>query len=89
MAITRPTKEHVRKLAGLIDTMEAEINTVDAEYRDAVARGDATAAGVTGERFEYLLADYERLVDKMSGSTLWPDTVAELRERANGASVRR
>ncbi len=66
------THEHVRRLAGQLDAMEAELNASDAEYREAVARGDAMAAGVSGERFEYLLSDYERLVDRMTGSPLCP-----------------
>ncbi len=84
----RLTPAHVRTLAGQIDSMESELSATDAEYQDAIARADATAAGVSGERFEYLLSEYERLVDRMTGSALWPDSVAALRTMARKEGAR-
>ncbi len=42
------------------------------------------AAGAV-EPFEASLHEYERLVDRMRASPLWPDTVAALREQATGS----
>ncbi len=75
------TPAHVRSLARRLHTLEEELTETHAEYEQAVARSDITAAAIA-ERFEYVLHDYEVLVDRMTGSPLWPDSVAGLRELA-------
>ncbi len=76
-----PTAAHVRSLARRLGDLEEELSETHTEYEQAVARSDITAAAI-GERFEYVLHDYEALVDRMTSSPLWPDSVAALRELA-------
>ncbi len=75
------TPAHVSSLARRLCSLEDELSETHTEYQQAVARPDITAAAI-GERFEYVLHDYETLVDRMTGSPLWPDSVAALRELA-------
>ncbi len=77
------TTAHVRSLTRRLHNLEEELTQAHAEYQQAVARSDMLTAGGIGERFEYALHDYEVLVDRMTGSPLWPDSVAGLRELAH------
>ncbi len=65
-----------RKLLARIERHERRLNHLELEYKYAVGpERDSTA-----DEFERQLHSYERLLDRMVASPLWPNTVSGLRQ---------
>ncbi len=70
-----------RKLLARIERHERRLNHLELEYKYTVG----SERDAAGDAFEAELGSYERLLDRMVASPLWPDSVAGLRQLVDQA----